>query len=97
LESEAFIFGPANKGTALAILKKYLRINDQEAEEGYKDVITGLTESPTPLAGEKRSAINETAQSQSREVKVEELVDDRFMKNWIRAVLLMKCTRYGVK
>src|SRR5919108_4021785 len=42
LESEAFIFGPANKPRAMSILKKYLRINDQEAEEGYKDVITGL-------------------------------------------------------
>ena len=40
IESEAFIFGPANKAVALAILKRTLRLNDQEAEEGYKDVIT---------------------------------------------------------
>ncbi|MBI3062821.1 MAG: ABC transporter substrate-binding protein, partial [Deltaproteobacteria bacterium] len=46
LESQAFLFGPSNKAAALAILKRYLRINDQQAEEGYKDVLNGLDRKP---------------------------------------------------
>ncbi|HXG50891.1 MAG TPA: ABC transporter substrate-binding protein [candidate division Zixibacteria bacterium] len=82
LESEAFIFGPANKGTALAILKKYLRIGDQEAEEGYQDVLKGLDRKPfASLAGLKNvQRLMKLRNPAVEKVKVEELVDDRFMK-----------------
>lgn len=82
LESEAFIFGPSNKPAALSILKRYLRINDHEAEEGYKDVITGLDRKPfASLEGLKNvQRLMKLRNPNVEKVKVEELVDDRFMK-----------------
>ncbi|HEV8341388.1 MAG TPA: ABC transporter substrate-binding protein [Candidatus Binatia bacterium] len=82
LESEAFILGPANKSTALGILKRYLRIGDQEAEEGYKDVLFGLDRKPYPtLAGLRNiHRLMKLRNPNVEKVKVEELVDDRFLR-----------------
>ncbi|MBI2347206.1 MAG: ABC transporter substrate-binding protein [Deltaproteobacteria bacterium] len=82
LESQAFLFGPSNKAAALAILKRYLRINDQQAEEGYKDVLNGLDRKPhASLAGLKNvQRLMKLRNPSVEKVKVEELVDDRFMK-----------------
>jgi hypothetical protein len=100
LESEAFIFGPANKGTAMAILKKYLRINDQEAEEGYKDVITGLDRKPhASLAGLRNvQRLMKLRNPNVEKVKVEDLVDDRFMKKLDQSGFIDEMyARYGVR
>jgi ABC-type nitrate/sulfonate/bicarbonate transport system substrate-binding protein len=100
LESEAFIFGPANKATAMAILKKYLRISDQEAEEGYKDVITGLDRKPhANLAGLKNvQRLMKLRNPNVEKVKVEELVDDRFMKKLDQSGFIDEMyAKYGVK
>jgi ABC-type nitrate/sulfonate/bicarbonate transport system substrate-binding protein len=100
IESEAFIFGPANKGTAMAILKRYLRINDQEAEEGYKDVITGLDRKPhASLAGLRNvQRLMKLRNPNVEKVKVEDLVDDRFMKKLDQSGFIDEMyARYGVK
>jgi NitT/TauT family transport system substrate-binding protein len=100
LESEAFIFGPRNKGAALAILKKYLRISDQEAEEGYKDVITGIDRKPhANLAGLRNvQRLMKLRNPSVEKVKVEELVDDRFMKKLDQSGFIDEMyARYGVK
>jgi len=82
LESEAFIFGPPNKAKALAVLKRYLRISDQEAEEGYKDVIMGLDRKPyaNPAGLRNVQRLMKLRNRNVEKVKVEELIDDRFMK-----------------
>ena len=100
LESEAFIFGPANKGRAIAILKKYLRINDREGEEGYKDVITGLDRKPHANLDGLRNVqrLMKLRNPAIEKVKVEELVDDRFMKKLDQSGFIDEMyTRYGVK
>ena len=100
LESEAFIFGPSNKSKALVILKKYLRINDQEAEEGYKDVITGLDRKPhASLAGLRNvQRLMKLRNPNVEKVKVEELVDDRFMKKLDQSGFIDEMyAKYGVK
>jgi ABC-type nitrate/sulfonate/bicarbonate transport system substrate-binding protein len=100
LESEAFIFGPANKPRAMSILKKYLRISDQEAEEGYKDVITGLDRKPhASLAGLRNAQRLMKLRNPSVEkVKVEELIDDRFMKKLDQSGFIDEMyAKYGVK
>jgi NitT/TauT family transport system substrate-binding protein len=100
LESEAFIFGPANKRGALGILKKYLRISDQEAEEGYKDVITGIDRKPhANLAGLRNvQRLMKLRNPNVEKVKVEELVDDRFMKKLDQSGFIDEMyARYGVK
>jgi hypothetical protein len=100
LESEAFIFGPANKGKAMAILKKYLRINDQEAEEGYNDVITGLDRKPhANLAGLRNvQRLMKLRNPNVEKVKVEDLVDDSFMKKLDQSGFIDEMyAKYGVK
>ena len=100
LESEAFIFGPSNKGRALAILKRYLRINDQEAEEGYKDVITGLDRKPhASLEGLRNvQRLMKLRNPAVEKLKVEELVDDRFMKKLDQSGFIDEMyARYGAK
>lgn len=100
LESEAFIFGPANKATALAVLKRHLRISDQEAEEGYKDVMTGLDRKPfASLAGLRNvQRLMKQRNPSVEKVKVEELVDDRFMKKLDQSGFIDEMyARYGAK
>lgn len=100
LESEAFIFGPANKTRAMAILKLYLRINDQEAEEGYKDVITGLDRKPYASLDGLRNVqrLMRLRNPAVDKVKVEDLVDDRFMKKLDQSGFIDEMyAKYGVK
>ncbi|MGH7796608.1 MAG: ABC transporter substrate-binding protein [Candidatus Binatia bacterium] len=100
LESEAFIFGPANKPKAMAIMKRYLRINDQEAEEGYKDVITGLDRKPhASLAGLRNvQRLMKLRNPAVEKVKVEDLVDDRFMKKLDQSGFIDELyAKYGAK
>ncbi len=100
LESEAFIFGPSNKDRAMAILKKYLRINDQEAEEGYKDVITGLDRKPHASLDGLRNVqrLMKLRNPAVEKVKVEELVDDSFMKKLDQSGFIDQLyAKYGVK
>lgn len=100
IESEAFIFGPANKAAVLGILKRYLRINDQEAEEGYKDVMTGIDRKPhANLAGLKNvQRLMKLRNPSVEKVKVEDLVDDRFMKKLDQSGFIDEMyAKYGVK
>jgi ABC-type nitrate/sulfonate/bicarbonate transport system substrate-binding protein len=100
LESEAFIFGPANKGVSLAILKRYLRISDEEAEEGYKDVITGLDRKPHASLDGLRNVqrLMKLRNPAVEKVKVEELVDDRFMKKLDQSGFIDELyAKYGAK
>ena len=100
LESEAFIFGPSNKARAMAILKRYLRINDQEAEEGYKDVINGLDRKPHASLDGLRNVqrLMKLRNPNVEKVKVEELVDDRIMKKLDQSGFIDEMyARYGAK
>jgi NitT/TauT family transport system substrate-binding protein len=82
LEAEAFIFAPSNKAAVLNILKRYLRVGEQDAEEGYKDVLTGIDRKPYPtLAGLRNvQRLMKLRNPNVEKVKVEELVEDRFLK-----------------
>ena len=100
LESEAFIFGPSNKPTALAVLKRYLRINDEEAGEGYKDVINGLDRKPhASLAGLKNvQRLMKLRNPKVGNVKVDDLIDDRFMKKLDQSGFIDEMyAKYGAK
>jgi len=100
IESEAFIFGPSNKTRSLAILKRYLRISDQEAEEGYKDVMTGIDRKPhANLAGLRNvQRLMKLRNPAVEKVKVEELVADRFMRTLDQSGFIDEMyARYGVK
>ena len=84
----------------MAILKQYLRINDQDAEEGYKDVITGIDRKPhASLAGLRNvQRLMKLRNPNVEKVKVEDLVDDRFMKKLDQSGFIDEMyARYGVK
>jgi hypothetical protein len=84
----------------MAILKKYLRINDQEAEEGYKDVINGLDRKPhANLAGLRNvQRLMKLRNPAVEKVKVEDLVDDRFMKKLDQSGFIDEMyAKYGAK
>jgi len=100
IESEAFIFGPSNKAMVQAVLKRYLRINDQEAEEGYKDVMTGIDRKPhANLAGLRNvQRLMKLRNPNVEKVRVEDLVDDRFMKKLDQSGFIDEMyAKYGVK
>ena len=100
IECEAFIFGPANKATVLASLKRYLRITDQEAEEGYKDVLTGIDRKPyANLAGLRNAQrLMKLRNPNVEKVRVEDFVDDRFMKKLDQSGFIDQMyAKYGVK
>ncbi len=82
LEGEAFLVGPSNKIRVLNILKRYLRIGDSEAEEGYKDALTGLDRKPYPTVAGVRNVqrLMKLRNPNVEKVTVEELIDDRFLK-----------------
>lgn len=82
LEAEAFLFGPSQKAAVLSIIKRYLRVGDQEAEEGYRDALTGLDRKPFPaLAGLKNiQRLMKLRNPNVEKVKVEDLIEDRFLR-----------------
>lgn len=82
LEGEAFLVGPSNKAKVLSIIKRYLRVGDSEAEEGYKDALTGLDRKPYPTVAGVRNVqrLMKLRNPNVEKVKVEELIDDRFLK-----------------
>ena len=84
----------------VSTLKRYLRINDQDAEEGYKDVITGLDRKPHASLDGLRNVqrLMKLRNPAVEKVKVEELVDDRFMKKLDQSGFVDEMyARYGVK
>ena len=46
IEGAAFCLSQAQKPNTLKILQKYLRISEKDAEEGYRDMVTGLDRKP---------------------------------------------------
>ena len=49
IEGAAFCLSAAQKPNTLKILQKYLRITEKDAEEGYRDMVTGLDRKPYAL------------------------------------------------
>jgi NitT/TauT family transport system substrate-binding protein len=46
IEGAAFCLSAGQKPNTLKILQKYLRISEKDAEEGYRDMVTGLDRKP---------------------------------------------------
>jgi len=77
-----------------------LRLNDHEAEEGYKDVINGLDRKPhANLAGLRNvQRLMKIRNPAVEKVKVEDLVDDRIMKKLDQSGFIDEMyAKYGVK
>lgn len=82
IEGAAFCLSPTQKPTTLKILQKYLRISEKDAEEGYKDMVTGLERKPYAGAAGVTNVVRLMKRSNPKveNVKPEALIDDRILK-----------------
>jgi ABC-type nitrate/sulfonate/bicarbonate transport system substrate-binding protein len=83
LESFAYIISPKNHGTVLALIMRRLRIADPAlAEEGYQELLRTMSRKPYPaLEGLRNIQRFTKAQNpQIGKIKVEELIDSRFIR-----------------
>ncbi|MBI3058725.1 MAG: hypothetical protein HYY81_05375 [Deltaproteobacteria bacterium] len=74
---------PNNKPSTLASLKRRLRIgDDREAETAYDDILIGIARKPYPsLAGLRNiQRLLKLQNPKVEKIKVEELVEDRFLR-----------------
>ena len=100
IEGAAFCLSPAQKPTTLKILQKYLRITEKDAEEGYKDMVTGLDRKPYAGAAGATNVIRLMKRSNPKveNVKPENLIDDRILKKIDQSGFIDEImTKYGVK
>src|SRR6476660_138729 len=81
---EGAIFGLAisNKTAVMNIIKRHLKINDQEAEEGYKDMMAGIERKPYPSLDGLRNIqrLMKTRNPKVADSKVEDLIDSSFVR-----------------
>jgi hypothetical protein len=81
-------------------VQKYLRINEREAEEGYKDILTSFDKKPYAQPQGLRNIIRLTKVSNPavEKVKVEELIDERILRKLDQSGFIDEMyAKYGVK
>ena len=79
IEGAAFCLSPIQKPITLKILQKYLRISEKDAEEGYKDMVTGLDRKPyaAPAGVTNVVRLMKRTNPKVESVKPETLIDSR--------------------
>ncbi|HYA28078.1 MAG TPA: ABC transporter substrate-binding protein [Acidobacteriota bacterium] len=100
IEGAAFCLSPTQKPITLKILQKYLRISEKDAEEGYKDMVTGLDRKPyaNPAGVTNVIRLMKRTNPKVESVKPENLIDDRFMKKLDQSGFIDEMmAKYGVK
>ena len=100
IEGAAFCLSPAQKPNTLKILQKYLRISEKDAEEGYRDMVTGLERKPyaNPAGATNVIRLMKRSNPKIESVKPENLIDDRIMKKLDQSGFIDEIlAKYGVK
>src|SRR6266550_733163 len=100
IEGAAFCLSPAQKPITLKILQKYLRITEKDAEEGYKDMVTGLDRKPyaAPAGVTNVVRLMKRTNPKVESVKPETLIDDRILKKIDQSGFIDEImAKYGVK
>jgi hypothetical protein len=81
-------------------LRRYLKINERDAEEGYKDNLAGIDLRPYPSVEGIRN-IQRLMKAQNpkiEKVRVEDLIDDRILRKLDESGFIDEVfSRYGVK
>jgi len=83
LESLAYLVAPKNQGAVVELIVKKLRLKDTlTAEEGYHDTVQTMARKPYPAIEGMRNVqrLLKTQNPRIGDVKVEELVDDRYIR-----------------
>jgi NitT/TauT family transport system substrate-binding protein len=100
IEGAAFCLSPVQKPITLKILQKYLRITEKDAEEGYKDMVSGLDRKPyaAPAGVTNVVRLMKRTNPKVENVKPETLIDDRILKKIDQSGFIDEMmAKYGVK
>jgi NitT/TauT family transport system substrate-binding protein len=100
IEGAAFCLSPIQKPNTLKILQKYLRISAKDAEEGYRDMVTGLDHKPyaNPAGATNVIRLMKRSNPKVENVKPENLIDDRIMTKLDQSGFIDEImAKYGVK
>jgi NitT/TauT family transport system substrate-binding protein len=100
IEGAAFCLSPIQKPNTLKILQKYLRISAKDAEEGYRDMVTGLDHKPyaNPAGATNVIRLMKRSNPKVESVKPENLIDDRILKKLDQSGFIDEIlAKYGVK
>lgn len=100
IEGAAFALSPTQKPTTLKILQKYLKIGEREAEEGYKDMASGLDRKPyaSPHGVANIVRLMKTRNPKVEKVKPEDLIDERILKRLDQSGFIEEMhAKYGIK
>jgi NitT/TauT family transport system substrate-binding protein len=100
IEGAAFCLSLREKPNTLKILQKYLRISEKDAEEGYKDMVTGLDRKPyaNPAGVTNVVRLMKRTNPKVESVKPENLIDDHILKKLDQSGFIDEVmTKYGVK
>lgn len=100
IEGAAFSLSQAQKPTTMKILQKYLRVTEKDAEEGYRDLVSGTDKKPYALPSGVTNVVRLMKRSNPKveKVKPEALIDDRFLKRLDQSGFIDEAfARYGVK
>ena len=100
IEGAASCLSPREKPTTLKILQKYLRISEKDAEEGYRDMVSGLDRKPyaNPTGVTNVVRLMKRTNPKVESVKPENLIDDRILKKIDQSGFIDEMmAKYGVK
>jgi NitT/TauT family transport system substrate-binding protein len=100
LEGAAFSLSSSQKTSTLKVLRKYLKIGEHEAEEGYNDMLIGLDRRPYPSLDGLRNIqrLMKLRNPKVGKLKVEDLIDDRILRKLDHGGFIDEVySKYGVK
>ena len=81
-------------------LRRYLRVSERDAEEGYKDTLAGLDLKPYPSVKgiQNIQRLMKIQNPKIEKVRVEELIDDRILRKLDESGFIDELYfKYGVK
>jgi NitT/TauT family transport system substrate-binding protein len=100
LEGLAFSLSPAEKPETLKIVRKYLKVDAQSAEEGYKDMLIGFDLKPYPSAKGVTNIVRlmETRNPKVAKIKPEDVIEDGILRKLDKSGFIDALyAKYGVK
>ena len=100
IEANVFIHAPEKKSAVLNTLRKYLKLGEREAEDGYKDNLMGLDLKPFPSVEGIRNIqrLMKTQNPKIEKVRAEDIIDDRILRRLGESGFIDELlSRYGVK
>ncbi len=100
LEGLAFSLSPTRKPETLKVVRKYLKVDAQSAEEGYKDMIIGFDRKPYPSPKGAANIIRlmQTRNPKVAKVKPEDVIEDSILRKLDESGFIDEMyAKYGVK